>query len=107
MTIARPPIHDTMLDDETVAQLFFDVAHAAELVEITIKAIGARAAAETQPSLDEAYRALVEGAIAGVQLRYRFAGEEWWDTLIRAPTGVRLVRISHSAALAVEGNTTR
>ena len=103
MTNARPPVYDVVLDDATVAQLFFDVAHAAELVGITIKPLGARAATETQPSLDDAYRALAERSIAGVQLRYRFAEEEWWDTLIRAPNGTRLVRISHSAALAVDG----
>jgi hypothetical protein len=27
-------------------------------------------------------------------------GEEWWDTLLPAGTGIRLVRISHTRALA-------
>jgi len=108
MTIAPPPVHDVILDEDTLAQLFFDVGHAAELIGITLKQLGARQAAPAlTPSLDEAYRALVDRTIGGVQLRYRFAGEEWCDTLFRAPAGVRLIRISHTAALAVDDQASR
>ena len=105
MTIATPPLYDVILDPETVAQLFFDVGHAAELLGITLKTAGARRSVHAATcSLDEAYRALVAGT--GVQLRYRFGNEEWWDTLLHAPTGIRLIRVSHTVALAIDSNPT-
>lgn len=102
-----PPLHDVLLDDDTVAQLFFDVGHAAELLAVSLKSPGARIADEPAaaglPALDDALRALLAGTVAGVQLRYRHAGEEWWDTLARTPAGVRLIRISHTRALHCAG----
>ncbi len=100
---AAAPVHEALLDDATVAQLFFDIGHAADLIGITLKAAGARRAdpvAAAAPSLDDAHRAFATGAVGAVQLRYRFGDEEWWDTLVRTSTGVRLIRISHTRALA-------
>ncbi len=100
--IPHVPVHDAILEPATIAQLFFDIGHAAELVGITLKHAGARraAAASAAPSLDDAHRRFAAREVAAVQLRYRFAGEEWWDTLAHTPAGVRLVRISHTRALA-------
>ena len=56
----------------------------------------------SRDALDAAHRAFVAREIAGVQLRYRFAGEEWWDTLSHTPAGIRLIRISHTRALAAD-----
>jgi hypothetical protein len=39
-------------------------------------------------------------AASSSELRYRFANEEWWDTLTHTASGVRLIRISHTRALA-------
>jgi len=101
MTVIPPPLHDVLLDGPTVAQLFFDIGHAAELVGITLKRAGApRASTEAVSTLDDAHRLFTERAVGAVQLRYRFGGEEWWDTLAHTPAGVRLVRISHTRALA-------
>jgi hypothetical protein len=98
-----PPLQDVVLDDAELAQLAFDVEHAAELLAVIARPIGARrAAAAGACSLDDAVRAL-RGRSASVQLRYRHRGEEWWDTLIPTAAGVRLVRISRTRALADEG----
>jgi hypothetical protein len=96
------PLQEAFLDDATVAQLFFDIAAAGELIDVTFKSLGARRATPGAgaPSLAEAQRVLTSGD-AAVQVRYRFRGEEWWDTLIRVRTGVRLIRISHTRALAI------
>lgn len=100
--IDLPPIHDLVLDDATVAQLFFDLGAAAELLGISVKPVGGRrAAAADALTLTDAHHALISHAVAAVQLRYRFAGEEWWDTLLPAPAGTRLIRISHTRALAI------
>ena len=98
--ISVPPLSDVLLDDAQLAQLAFDVEHAAELLAVAIRPLGARrAAASGPPTLEAALRALSERT-ASVQLRYRYRGEEWCDTLLPAGAGVRLVRISHTRALA-------
>ncbi|MBL8625883.1 MAG: hypothetical protein JNK64_31505 [Myxococcales bacterium] len=99
---ALPPICDVLIDDATVDQLFFDIGAAAELVAVMLKAPGAQRADDAAPDLAAAHRALRAGTAAGVQLRYRHAGEEWWDTVVHTPAGFRLIRISHTRALAVE-----
>jgi hypothetical protein len=33
-----------------------------------------------------------------VQLRYRYRGRQWWDTLLRTEDGVRIVRIEQPFA---------
>lgn len=93
------PTQDVILDDASVAQLLFDIEHAAELMGVALRSLGARRASSAAASLADASRALVDRS-ASVQLRYRHAGEEWWDTLIPLPSGVRLIRISHTRALA-------
>lgn len=101
MTETLPALQDAMLDEATVDRLFADVANGAELLEIVLKGGAAQLTPEPNPtSLAAARGALREGRVFGVQLRYRFAGTEWWDTLIATRAGVRLVRIDRGAALA-------
>jgi hypothetical protein len=95
------PLQDAILDAATLSQLLFDIGHAAVLVGIVIRPLGARRAGGLPPpSLEAAQHVLAEGT-ASVQLRYRFDDEEWWDTLLPVTGGVRLVRISHTRALAM------
>ncbi|WP_441285759.1 hypothetical protein ACSRUE_24855 [Sorangium sp. KYC3313] len=103
--IRLPPLQEAVLDEATLDQLFFDLAEAAELVSVSLKG-GATARAGDLPragsggdGLALARRALGDGTALGVQIRYRFAGSEWWDTLLRTPSGVRLVRVRHEDAL--------
>lgn len=97
-----PPICDVLVDAATIDQLFFDIAAAAELIGVTLKARGAQRADAAAPELTAAHAALRAGAVGGVQLRYRHAGEEWCDTVISIADGFRLIRISHTRALALE-----
>lgn len=93
-----PPICDVLLDDATVDQLFFDVDAAAEFLGASIRPAGATRADERPATLADARAAVRAGG--GAQLRYRHGGEQWWDTLMPTPAGVRLVRISHTRACA-------
>ena len=98
-------LQEAVLDDATVGQLFFDIAHAAELIAVVQKGAAthhAHGASSSPAALDAAHHALVARQISGVQLRYRFRGEEWWDTLTRTERGVRLVRISHTRAVSID-----
>lgn len=90
-----PELQQATLDRETLADLFRDVELAAELISVTRKDGAEDRAAEQELGLAEAHRLLASGATRGVQLRYRFQGVQWWDTLIGTPQGVRLVRIRH------------
>ncbi len=104
--LALPKVQEAILDEATLDRLFFDVAHVAELLEVVTKgAPEAHAADPTAPDrLERAREALRAGRAFGVQLRYRFADTEWWDTLMRVPGGVKLVRIDRGAVFAsVEG----
>ena len=97
------PLQEALLDAAMLGQLCFDLGQAAELVAILDR--GARGAAPTprpatRDGLERVRAELVAGTLAAVQLRYRFAGEEWWDTVTRVPAGFRLLRISHTRALA-------
>lgn len=95
-----PPMQIAVLDAETVDQLFFDIEAAAELVEVVLKGAPEEHASAGPLTLSAARDALAARRVLGVQLRYRHAGKEWWDTLMLVPEGVRLVRIEHGAALA-------
>lgn len=103
--IPLPPLQEAVLDEATLDQLFLDIAAAAALVSVSLKA-GATARAGDLPragsggdELAVARRALGDGTALGVQIRYRFAGSAWCDTLLRLPSGVRLVRVRLEDAL--------
>jgi hypothetical protein len=93
-----PPLQQADLDAATLEQLFFDLASGTELLDITYKGGATRMAGDPHAadvlSLAAARDALVIGAVTGVQIRYRHQGREWWDTILRTPSGFRLVRIS-------------
>jgi hypothetical protein len=92
--IPLPELQEALLDERTLDQLFFDVKHAAELLGVSFKGGEQERAASSGATLEQAREALREGWVLGVQLRYRFRGREWWDTLLRTDQGVRLVRIA-------------
>jgi hypothetical protein len=77
------------LDSEVLSALFSDLATLVEIDEVLIK--GDATAYAGVAGLAEAQRALAAGA-RGIQIRYRWAGADWLDTLMRGPSGVRLVR---------------
>jgi hypothetical protein len=82
---------DAILDHATLAQLFADIEGAAELIDVRRK--GGPEAHASASTLADAAEALRHGE--AIQLRYRWGGAEWWDTLMATSTGVRLVRIQH------------
>jgi hypothetical protein len=95
------PVHAVMLDEQTLGQLVFDVGHAAELIGLVCKAAGARRGQEvalTADALGRAHHAFTARELVAIQVRYRFGGEEWWDTVTRIDRGIQLIRISHTRA---------
>lgn len=91
-----PALSEALLDPAILDQLLADIASCAQLLEVVVKGGSQRRASGARADLEEARRLLAGGEIRGLQLRYRFEGVEWWDTLMRAPEGIRLVRIGHT-----------
>jgi hypothetical protein len=99
-TDSLPALQDALLDAELLAALFRDLSVLAKIDEVLLKG-GARShASERSVSLEEALEALEHGRAMGVQIRYRYEGNPWWDTLLRTPQGIRLVRIQPPTGLA-------
>lgn len=99
--IPLPPLQLAELDEPAWKALLDDLEGAAEILGVAWKAAptayaveGSPGARSEEPSPLAAVRAsLASGAPISVQLRYRFRGETWRDTLLRTGTIVRLVRI--------------
>jgi len=86
------PLQTSDLDEALLAQLLFDIQHAAELLSVQVKARPGRYAEATKPTLGEAADLLRSGAVLAIQLRYRAQARVWCDTLLRTPSGFRIVR---------------
>ncbi len=89
MSRPLPTLTSADLDPATLEALFADLEALADIEEVQIKGASATRAGLTD--LAEARRALAYGA-HGVQIRYRWEGQGWLDTLLRTPGGLRLVR---------------
>ena len=94
-----PELQQSVLDPETLEQLFSDLSSLTEIIEIIPKAAAAGYVDEKQQhiSLDEAREMLLSSTVRGLQIRYRYQGSQWWDTLLPDPggNGFRIVRIQH------------
>jgi len=93
------PLQAAILDAATLQCLFEDLATETDVDEILMKGASSAYASSGSPSLFGALEALERGMTLGVQIRYRYQGSAWWDTLLRTPEGVRLVRTQHPAGL--------
>ncbi len=93
---ALPELHGATLSMDQVAALFGDIAACAELLEILPKyAATERVPDRSALTLDQAAGLLQSRVVRGLQLRYRYEGAVWCDTLMQASEGYRIVRIRH------------
>lgn len=93
-----PPLYSATLDREALTQLCFDLGQAAEVfavLERGPRGLAPREHGTTSEALTALVAGLLDGRVPAAQVRYRFAGDEWWDTLTATAAGVRLVRILH------------
>lgn len=82
-----------LLDAPLVDRLFADLSAEAEILAILCKGGARDHGTGVAPDLAAARALLAANAVRGVQIRYRWQNGEWWDTLMRTPEGVRLVRM--------------
>ena len=94
-TLSLPDLHQAILDEPTLEQLLTDLENHAEVNEVIPKFTAKGYVPEGPMNLDEARKLLHFRSARGVQIRYRYDGSDWWDTIMTAPEGYRLVRIKH------------
>jgi hypothetical protein len=88
-----PPLWQATFDESTLDRLFVDLESATEVLSVQAKA-DPRAYAPADPlTLTTARERLTTRAVRGVQVRYRYDGHEWTDTVLCVPGGYRLVRM--------------
>jgi ferredoxin-type protein NapG len=89
-----PELHEGELDEAALRALFRDLGALTEVEEVRLKRAAGRRAESGAPGLDEALAKLLSGDVRGVQVRYRYLGESWCDTVLPAPGGHRVVRMA-------------
>jgi hypothetical protein len=91
-----PALHATTLEFAQVEQLLTDIEVCTELQEILPKYAAQGHVPETgQVTLAQARELLSTRAVRGLQLRYRYEGADWWDTVMVLGDQFRVVRIRH------------
>lgn len=83
------------IDPPTLTRLFADLESAAVVTGVREKGGPAEFAAAGELSAAAALDRLLAGTARAVQVRYRFDGHEWTDTIVAVPRGFRVVRCRH------------
>ena len=95
-TIDLPELQDTLLDEDTVDRLLEDIRTRTSIIAVVPKGdLGTHSTCEKIPH-DSVLDAFIGKSVHAMQIRYLYDDEEWWDTLMHTPGGVRLVRINQT-----------
>lgn len=87
-----PPLREGQLDAVALAELFADYVSCAEVLEVMEKGAATARAAAHCGGVGALLAGLLEGRVRAAQVRYRYQGEVWSDTIVRAAAGYRVVR---------------
>jgi hypothetical protein len=90
-----PEMREGLLLADDLTTLFADISSCTTVLDVLEKGGAQRYAEAGRVTLDAARERLVSGAVRAVQVRYRYDGFEWSDTVMSLPTGFRLVRCQH------------
>jgi hypothetical protein len=96
-----PLMVEGLIDPATLRQLFADLVAVATLLAVREKGDSRSYAGEAELSPPVALERLLSGATRAVQLRYRFDGHEWTDTVLATPPGFRVLRCRRWCFIAV------
>jgi len=97
MDEALSAVHADDIDASGVEALFRDLALQTQVLEVRAKGPAARYASKLEVDLEGARQAFAEGRVHALQIRYVFEGAVWCDTVMRRPTGARVVRMREQA----------
>jgi len=91
-----PELFQGPLEPQALERLIADIKVCTEIIEVIPKYSATGYVDDSaKVDLDDAVEQLKQGKLRGLQLRYRYEGDQWWDTLIRQAQGVKLVRVKH------------
>ena len=90
-----PLMVEGLIDQPTLARLFADLASAATVLGVRDKGGPGQYAAEGELSPTVALERLTAGTARAIQVRYRYDGHEWTDTVLATAAGYRIVRCRH------------
>ncbi|MCE9532252.1 MAG: hypothetical protein K8T89_14200 [Planctomycetes bacterium] len=90
-----PLLVEGAVDAAALQQLFTELATAAQFLGAKEKNGPTSLTGADELTLDMALARLLSGAARAIQIRYRFDGREWTDTIIAIPSGFRVVRCRH------------
>lgn len=95
---APPPLElaEGVLDEATLRQFFSDLEACVQVHQILVKEHPQVQVRDGGGTLDlaTALKRLLARDLRGMQIRYAWQGQEWWDTLLALPTGgYRIVRL--------------
>lgn len=94
-----PELHQSEIDEVTLAQLITDLGNHAEILGIAPKFGPGYVGKQETIQLDEAYRLLTDREVRGIQIHYRHDAKNWCDTLMPIPDGrFRIVRMEQPFA---------
>jgi hypothetical protein len=93
MNMELPELEEGLLDEAGLRALCHQIQTAAQLDQVLAKGAPRQHTPEHAWELDQALQALIDGGVRGVQLRYRYDGHAWFDTVLRGPDGFRVVRM--------------
>lgn len=86
-----------LIDAATLRQLFTDLAAAATVHGVREKCGPTAYTGVDELTPDVALNRLLSGVARATQVRYRFDGHEWTDTIASLPSGFRVVRCRHES----------
>ncbi len=88
-----PPIQSEVVDEATLDRLLAELRAKAVILSVTTRATRGQVGAVARATMEEARALLGEGRAVGMQLRYRFEGKHWCDTIQSTPDGFQIVRV--------------
>ena len=90
-----PLMDEGTIDPTTLRQLFADLTTVATVLAVREKGDPREYAGDAELSPPAALDRLVNGTTRAIQIRYRYDGFEWTDTVLAAPPGFRVIRCRH------------
>ena len=96
-----PELHQAELGPETLEALFADLQTLTQILTVIPKATRGHIQPE-YISLAQGRELILNGKLRGLQIRYMYDGDEWWDTLIITSNGIRITRIKQEYSYSEE-----
>lgn len=90
-----PEMREMIFGEEQLSSFIDDLKNFTQIESIQTKGGAGLYADERQPKLDDAFTALRNGAVRGIQIRYRHNGFDWSDTVFSIASDYKIVRCQH------------